>query len=283
MIGHTDNVIDVDAPIDFVWRHTNDVADWPNLFSEYAAVDILDEGENSVTFRLTMNPDENGKTWSWVSQRSWDTEARTVRARRVEKGPFEFMNITWTYTELGDDRTRMRWIQDFEMKEGAPLDTAQMTDRINRNTPVQMELIKGRVEARRHRVLSFDAVPSNTKRGGDLRAMLTPTTVGSTHGFGGSLRLAEGEVVAEHYHPYSEEFLFVTAGRLRVDLNDEPVTMEAEQAILIPREVRHRITNVGDVEARMVFYLGPLAPRPELGHVDTESAESPQPVPAGAR
>jgi putative monooxygenase len=31
---------------------------------------------------------------------------------------------------------------------------------------------------------------------------------------------------------------------------------------------------VGDVEARMVFHLGPLAPRPELGHVDTEHTET---------
>jgi putative monooxygenase len=34
--------------------------------------------------------------------------------------------------------------------------------------------------------------------------------------------------------------------------------------------VRHRFRNVGSTQARMVFHLGPLAPRPELGHVDTE-------------
>jgi putative monooxygenase len=37
--------------------------------------------------------------------------------------------------------------------------------------------------------------------------------------------------------------------------------------------MRHRFRNVGNVEARMVFHLGPLAPRPELGHVDTEFSE----------
>ena len=39
---------------------------------------------------------------------------------------------------------------------------------------------------------------------------------------------------------------------------------------MIPPYGRHRFRNVGRTEARMVFHLGPLAPRPELGHVDTE-------------
>jgi putative monooxygenase len=39
---------------------------------------------------------------------------------------------------------------------------------------------------------------------------------------------------------------------------------------MIPINMRHRFRNVGNVEARMVFHLGPLAPRPNLGHVDTE-------------
>ncbi|MGW8882876.1 cupin domain-containing protein, partial [Streptomyces mirabilis] len=50
--------------------------------------------------------------------------------------------------------------------------------------------------------------------------------------------------------------------------------MRPDQGLLIPPHVRHRFRNVGDVEARMVFHLGPLAPRPELGHVDTEHTES---------
>ncbi len=41
-------------------------------------------------------------------------------------------------------------------------------------------------------------------------------------------------------------------------------------ALYIPIGVRHRLRNTGDEEAFAVFHLGPLAPRPELGHVDTE-------------
>ncbi len=43
---------------------------------------------------------------------------------------------------------------------------------------------------------------------------------------------------------------------------------------MIPAFMRHRFRNVGDEEARLVFHLGPLAPRPQLGHVDTEETDS---------
>ncbi|NUW03631.1 MULTISPECIES: cupin domain-containing protein [unclassified Streptomyces] len=270
MIGHTDNFIDIDAPFGFVWERTNDLRGWPELFSEYADVDILEEGPSSATFRLTMHPDEQGRVWSWVSERHWDKDARVVRARRVETGPFEFMNITWTYEEIAADRTRMRWVQDFHMKPDAPVDTAGMTDRINHNSGIQLRLIKQRVEQGRIRVVAMDDVPSNTRRGGDLRTLLAPPNVGTSAGFCGAVRLGPGEGVSEHYHPYSEEYLFVATGEIRVDLDGEPVRVGAEQALHIPRNVRHRLTNTGAEGALVVFQIGPLAPEPHLGHVDTE-------------
>ena len=273
MIGHTDNSVEIDAPIAFVFDQTNDVRTWPQLFSEYASVEVLDEAKDSVTFRLTMHPDEQGNVWAWVSERHWDRDTWMVRARRVETGPFEFMNITWMFEEVLGDRTLMRWVQDFQMKPTAPVDTAWMTGNINRNSKTQMELIKQRVERRRCAVVGFHDVPSNTRRGGDLRTMLAPSTVGSSSGFCGAVRLAPGERVTEHYHPYSEEYLFVVRGELRVDLDGEPVSVPAEHGVLIPREVRHRLVNRGGTEALAVFQLSPLAPRPDLGHVDTETAE----------
>jgi aromatase len=275
MIGHTDNAIEVDAPIGFVWDQTNDVTTWPDLFSEYAKVEVLDGTDDSVTFRLTMHPDDEGRVWSWVSARTWDRDTWTVRARRVETGPFEFMNITWVYEELGPDRTLMRWVQDFQMKPDAPVDTAAMTAHINRNSLVQMALIKERVEKRRRSVVGFYDVPANRRRGGDLRTLVAPGTVGSSSGFCGAVRLLSGESVAEHYHPYSEEYLFVASGELRVDLDGEETVVGTEQAILIPRNVRHRLVNAGATPVLAVFQLSPLAPRPELGHVDTEAGPAP--------
>jgi putative monooxygenase len=81
----------------------------------------------------------------------------------------------------------------------------------------------------------------------------------------------------------SEEFVFVVNGDLEVDLDGTPYTLSADHGLLIPKDVRHRFRNVGDTEARMVFHLGPLAPRPELGHVDTEDAAGNPLVADGAR
>ncbi|AOS62906.1 cupin domain-containing protein [Actinoalloteichus hymeniacidonis] len=130
-----------------------------------------------------------------------------------------------------------------------------------------------------------EAVP-NRKRGGDLRVTLSPKTVGSTSGFGGVMWLEAGEAVTEHYHPYSEEFLHVVAGNLEMSLDGVPIALAAGDSLLVPIGVRHRLVNTGTTQAHAVFHLSPLAPRPELGHVDTEtptSPEAPNPDVGGAR
>ncbi|MDZ5442111.1 cupin domain-containing protein [Micromonospora sp. 4G57] len=122
-------------------------------------------------------------------------------------------------------------------------------------------------------VIAARDVAADRRRGGELRVLLGPKTVGSTSGFMGVAALAPGERIAEHYHPYSEEFLYVARGAITVDLDDEPVPLAAGEALFVPRLVRHRLRNTGDETAEVVFHLGPLAPRPELGHVDTEVAQ----------
>jgi putative monooxygenase len=118
---------------------------------------------------------------------------------------------------------------------------------------------------------SLDDIPADRRRGAEVRTLLSPRTVGSTSGFMGVATLVPGESIAEHYHPYSEEFLFVTAGTITADLDDVPQPVGEHEGLFIPTGVRHRLRNPGDKEASLVFHLGPLAPRPELGHVDTEA------------
>lgn len=135
--------------------------------------------------------------------------------------------------------------------------------------------------AQPHRIVHVDDVEPNRRRGGDLRAMLTPTLCGSTSGFMGVAIMQRGERIAEHYHPYSEEFVLVVEGELEVDLDGTAYRLSPDHGLLIPKDVRHRFRNVGEGTARMVFHLGPLAPRPELGHVDTEDAAG-NPLPVDA-
>lgn len=146
MPGSTDNSVFIDAPIDQVWELTNNVRTWPDLFTEYARVDVLAESDNRVEFRLTMVPDPDGTVWSWVSERTWDNDKKTVFAQRIETGPFEYMKLYWDYTVEGKG-TRMRWRQEFEVKPTAPFDLESITNRLNTNTAIQQNVIKGKVEA----------------------------------------------------------------------------------------------------------------------------------------
>ncbi|GGX40970.1 cupin domain-containing protein [Streptomyces noursei] len=126
----------------------------------------------------------------------------------------------------------------------------------------------------RPRIVDLSETQPNRRRGGDLRAMLTPSAVGATSGFMGMALVRPGERIGEHYHPYSEEFVYVVEGALEVDLDGETYSLRPDQGLMIPPYMRHRFRNVGNTQARMVFHLGPLAPRPELGHVDTEGTEA---------
>jgi aromatase len=147
-MASTDNSVDIAAPLEFVWRRMNEIESWPELFSEYAKAEILEQEGNTITFRLTTHPDPeyDGKVWSWVSERVVDAASHTTKSRRIETGPFEHMTIDW-YFEETDDGTRMRWVQDFSMKPDAPATDEQAEDYLNRNTKEQMSVIKERLEA----------------------------------------------------------------------------------------------------------------------------------------
>jgi aromatase len=145
--ARTDNTVVIEAPLDFVWERMNDLENWTNLFSEYASVEVLEREGDTVKFRLTTHPDEEygGQVWSWVSERTVDPSNHTVKAHRIETGPFKYMNIEWEF-EPENGGTKMRWVQEFSMNPEAPADDEQAEEYINRNTREQMDVIKGRLE-----------------------------------------------------------------------------------------------------------------------------------------
>lgn len=118
--------------------------------------------------------------------------------------------------------------------------------------------------------VGLNDVAANRRRGGEIRVLLGPATVGATSGFMGVVTLQPSEYVSEHYHPYSEEFLYVVKGATVLRVDDQDIELTAGDGLMIPKNSRHRVSNSGTEECLIVFHLGPLAPRPELGHVDTE-------------
>ena len=125
-----------------------------------------------------------------------------------------------------------------------------------------------------HCIVCADDVPGDSRHGAAIKALLGPKSVGATSGFMGVATLRPGEVIREHYHPYSEEFLFVARGRLVAKVDGVDKEIGAGDALFIPINVKHRFSNEsGDGEdAFIVFALSPLAPDPTLGHVSTEPA-----------
>jgi putative monooxygenase len=122
-------------------------------------------------------------------------------------------------------------------------------------------------------IRAVDEMASDTRRGGEIRTLLSPKTVGSSSGFMGIATIQPGDWIAEHYHPYSEEFVYVVSGAVVAELDGEPHDVPERHGLFIPINTRHRLRNNGTDEAFIVFHLGPLAPRPPIGHVDTEHRE----------
>jgi NAD(P)-dependent dehydrogenase (short-subunit alcohol dehydrogenase family)/ribosome-associated toxin RatA of RatAB toxin-antitoxin module len=226
--GRTDNSVTINAPLELVWDMTNDIESWPQLFSEYANAEILERAGGKITFRLTMHPDENGNAWSWVSERTPDHATFTVRSHRVETGWFEYMKIYWEYQETGDG-VLMRWVQDFHMKPGAPMNDDAMTDRLNRNTTIQMARIKRLVEE----AASARAVASQLDFSGK-RILVT----GGTRGIGRAIVLAFARAGASVVTCYRQESSAV--GRLVEEFKNVDGQAWA---------VRADVTRAGDVTA----------------------------------
>lgn len=129
------------------------------------------------------------------------------------------------------------------------------------------------------KVSSSDIVGSR-RLGGEVRILLSPKTVGATDGFMGTIALDPGEFLAEQYNPYSDKFIYVTRGTARLTVDGAEIDLAENEALMVRRGQRHRLENHGDEPAFCVFQICPLAPRPELGHVDTEELPNPdEPLP----
>ena len=116
--------------------------------------------------------------------------------------------------------------------------------------------------------------------GGEVRVLLGPRTVDATAGFMGTIDLQPGEFLAEQYNPYSDKFCYLVRGSVMMRVDGEKVDLLPDDALMVRRGQRHRIENHGAEPAFLVFQVCPLAPRPELGHVDTEEMPNPdEPVP----
>ena len=123
--------------------------------------------------------------------------------------------------------------------------------------------------------VSLDDAEHNLRHGGDIRMLLSPKIASVMQALMGVVILQPGEFVCDHYHPFSEESLYVVDGVTELDVEGKVLTLGAREGVLIPRNLRHRLVNKGTETAQVVFHISPLAPRPDLGSVHLEAPPRP--------
>lgn len=127
--------------------------------------------------------------------------------------------------------------------------------------------------------IAMKDIPPALRQGGEVRVLLGPRTVAATAGFGGTISLAPGEHVSELYHPYSDKYLYLVSGHVVIRVDGTEIDMGPDEAMMLRRGERHRIENRGEQSAFFVFHVSPLAPSPEVGHVETEPLPRPDAPP----
>ena len=97
-----------------------------------------------------MHPDENGKVWSWVSERDPDRDTRTVRPAASRPVPSHYMDIHWEYEEVPGRHADAldAGLRDEARRAGR----RRVDDRQHQpQLKVQMALIRDKIEQRRPR------------------------------------------------------------------------------------------------------------------------------------
>jgi len=140
------NSIKIKAPYEIVFDMTNDIENWPNLFTEYKEAKILYYRQGYVLFQLTTHPDQNQTSRSWISERYFSKKEKRVIARRIYPLlPFKEMNIEWSYTSE-NGITEMVWIQRFEVDPAAGFTEEQVINHLNKTSVEQLAAIKANIE-----------------------------------------------------------------------------------------------------------------------------------------
>ncbi|WP_049579155.1 SRPBCC family protein [Nocardiopsis sp. SBT366] len=147
----------IDAPYDLVWEVTNDVARWTDLFPGHASVDVIHHEGDTVRFRITKHPDEQGRVMTWVSDRTMYRDEGEARAVRVETGPFEYMHLRWVYEDLPEG-VRLTWHYEFTAKADAPYDDTWMKAHFDESVPRELEGVRNTLEARAQAALADEPV-----------------------------------------------------------------------------------------------------------------------------
>lgn len=113
-----------------------------------------------------------------------------------------------------------------------------------------------------------EADPFTTADGSTIREFLNPRNSPLLSQSLAEATLAPGQSTTEHYHPLAEEIYFILAGTGEMRLEGEFRLVRPGDAIAIPSGKRHKITNNGSSELRLLCCCAPA-----YSHEDTVLTE----------
>ncbi|MFL3866646.1 polyketide cyclase [Streptomyces griseobrunneus] len=114
---------------------------WPQIFSDYDSVEVLERSSDVVRYRMTTRPEGKDGYFTWVVEQEGNRDALAARSRRVEPAHFEFFETRWEFEELPQG-VNVRRIHDFAMKPTASDDDHAMTQKIDQDEKVELEELR---------------------------------------------------------------------------------------------------------------------------------------------
>jgi mannose-6-phosphate isomerase-like protein (cupin superfamily) len=97
----------------------------------------------------------------------------------------------------------------------------------------------------------------NTPHGSEIRPLIDRTTSSIERCSLAEEVLPVGAKVGRHYHAETEEIYYILQGTGRMTVGDEVRTVEAGDAVFIPRHHAHTLENTGQEPMTILLVCGP--------------------------
>jgi len=137
-----EHVVEVDAPVERVWRLIADATEWPLFFPPSVHVErsLLERSAGGVeTERLAIWATANGEVKHWTSRRRLDPAARAITFRQERSvAPVASMGGEWTFEELPGGRTRVLLQHDFRAVDDDPEGLAWIERAVDTNSTAEL-------------------------------------------------------------------------------------------------------------------------------------------------
>jgi ribosome-associated toxin RatA of RatAB toxin-antitoxin module len=134
----------INAPILRVIEMSNDVGNWPKMMSEYKDAEVIERVGQKIWFRLTHM---NGSKWvSWRMVHECGCFA--LAERYSPRAPFKYMQHLWTYKELPEVKTEMRWRMNFALPDNNQWKEQDLCDYLSQHATQNQDSMKEYIERR---------------------------------------------------------------------------------------------------------------------------------------